>query len=473
MLYLLILVPILCGIGLFFVKDRDTARTFSLFLSVVVFLLSAWLLSPSGAIHSEAEWLPMLGAKFSFAADGMAKMLAILTTVSLPLILAGAYNNNYKRAGSFYALMFLTQAGMLGVFLAADVLLFYFFWELALIPAYFLSSIWGGEKRIQASFKFFVYTFAGSLLMLVGIIYLYQKTPDNSFAISSFYNLSLSLKEQNIGFWLFFLAFAIKMPVFPLHTWQPFAYQQSPTALTMLLSGVMVKMGIYATIRYVLPVFPDSVAYFQNSIMWVAIAGVLYASLIAIRQNDLKKLVAYSSIAHIGIMAAAIFAQKEVALEGVMLQMFNHGINVIGLWIVINVIEQQLGTRKISDLSGLAQKSPNLAILLTVMILANVSLPLTNAFIGEFLMFNGIFRHSIWMGAVVCLSIILVAVYSLNMIQNVFYGKTNSLTAQAKDMHTGAQSALVCIAIFILLLGIYPQPLLNLTADTVMALMVK
>ena len=473
MLYLLILVPILFGVGLFFVKERDTARTLSLLLSVVVFLLTAWQLSPSGTLHYEAQWLPMLGAKFSFAADGMAKMLTMLTALSLPLIFAGTYNNNYKRAGSFYALMFLTQAGMLGVFLAADVLLFYFFWELALIPAYFLASIWGGEKRIQASFKFFVYTFAGSLLMLVGIIYLYQKTPDNSFALSSFYNLSLSLKEQNIAFWLFFLAFAIKMPVFPLHTWQPFAYQQSPTALTMLLSGIMVKMGIYATIRFVLPVFPEAVAHFQNFIMWTAIVGVLYASLIAIRQNDLKKLVAYSSIAHIGIMAAAIFANKEVALDGVMLQMFNHGINVIGLWIVINVIEQQFGTRKISDLSGLAQKAPTLAILLTVMVLANVSLPITNSFVGEFLMFNGIFRHSIWMGFIVCLSIILVAVYSLNLIQNVFYCKTNSLTANANDIHTGAKSALVCIAIFILLLGIYPQPLLNLTTDTVTALMAK
>ena len=263
------------------------------------------------------------------------------------------------------------------------------------------------------------------------------------------------------------------MPVFPLHTWQPVAYQQSPTALTMILSGIMVKMGIYATIRYILPVFPDSVVQFQNLIMWIAIAGVLYASLIAIRQNDLKKLIAYSSIAHIGIMAAAIFANKDVALNGVMLQMFNHGINVIGLWIVVNTIEQQFGTRKISDLSGLAQKAPTLAILLTVMALANVSLPLTNAFIGEFLMFNGIFRHNIWMGVVVCLSIILVAVYTLNMIQNIFFGKTNTLTEPAHDSHSGANAALICIAIFILLLGVYPQPLLNLTADTVAALTAK
>lgn len=473
MLYLLILVPILFGIGLFFVKDRNTAKTLSLVFSVIVFLLAAWQLSPSGTVYNEAEWLPMFGAKFSFMADGMAKMLSILATFSLPLILAGSYNNNYKKAGSFYGLLFLIQAGMLGVFLAADVLLFYFFWEIALIPAYFVSSIWGGEKRIQASFKFFVYTFLGSLLMLVGLIYLYQKTPDGSFALSSFYNLNLSVAEQNIAFWLFFIAFAIKMPVFPLHTWQPVAYQQSPTALTMVLSGIMVKMGIYATFRYILPVFPDSVVRFQNLIMWIAIVGVLYASLIAIRQNDLKKLIAYSSIAHIGIMAAAIFANKDVALNGVMLQMFNHGINVIGLWIVVNTIEQQFGTRKIKDLSGLAQKAPTLAILATVMALANVSLPLTNAFIGEFLMFNGIFRHNIWMGVVVCLSIILVAVYTLNMIQQIFFGKTNTLTEPAHDSHSGANAALICIAIFILLLGVYPQPLLNLTADTVAALTAK
>lgn len=467
MLYLLILIPIILGIGLFFIKDRNKVRTLSFVFSVLVFFLALWLLLPTGRIQNEAEWLPMLNANLSFTADGMAKMLCLLTTISLPLVLAGTYNNNYHKAGSFYGLLFLTQAGMLGVFLASDVLLFYFFWELALIPAYFLSSIWGGEKRIQASFKFFIYTFIGSLLMLVGIIYLYQKTPGGSFALADFYQLRLSAQEQNIGFWLFFFAFAIKMPIFPLHTWQPFVYQQSPTAFTMLLSGIMVKMGIYAMIRYVLPIFPTSVAHFQNIIMWLAIIGIIYASLIAIRQDDLKKLIAYSSIAHIGLMGAAIFANNATALNGVMIQMFNHGINVIGLWIVVNLIEQQFGTSKISKLSGLAKKAPTLTILLVVMALANVALPITNAFVGEFLMFNGVFQHSKWMAVVACLSVILVAVYTLNMIQGVFYGKTNHLTREAADSNIYSTAALISIAILILILGVYSTPLLNLTSDTV------
>lgn len=473
MLYLLILIPVLAGIGLFFVKDRSATKATSLFVSVIIFLITVWQLASPGVLHTEAEWLPMMGAKFSLTADGMAKMLCLLNAVSMPLILAGTYNNNYRRSGSFYALMFLTQAGMMGVFLAADVLLFYFFWELALIPAYFLASMWGGEKRIQAAFKFFVYTFIGSLLLLIGIIYLYTKTPDNSFAIASFANLDLSVREQNVGFWLFFFAFAIKMPIFPLHTWQPLAYQQSPTAATAVLSGVMVKMGIYAMLRFVLPVFATSTDHFQNIIMWAAIIGILYASLIAIRSNDLKKLVAYSSIAHIGVMAAAIFSYQKPGAEGVMLQMFNHGINVIGLWIVVNAIEQKLGTRKISELGGLAQKAPTLAILFTIMALANVSLPLTNAFVGEFLMFNGIFRHSMWMAIVACISIILVAVYTLNIIQNVFYGTTNALTEKAHDSNAGVNTALICIALFILLLGVYPEPILNLTRDTVTALFAR
>lgn len=473
MLYLLILIPFLFGAVLFFVNDKKTAKNLSFVFSVVVFLIAVWQLIPSGVIHTEAEWLPMLRAKFSFSADGMAKMLCLLTAFSMPLILAGTYNNNYKRAGTFYALMFLTQAGLLGVFLAADVLLFYFFWELALIPAYFLASIWGGEKRIQAAFKFFIYTFVGSLLMLAGIIYLYQKMPVQSFALQDFYHLKLSAREQNIGFWLFFVAFAIKMPVFPLHTWQPLAYQQSPTAFTMVLSALMVKMGIYATIRYVLPIFPTAVDHFQNLIMWVAIVGILYASLIAVTQDDLKKLVAYSSIAHIGLMAAAIFTHNSTALDGVMIQMFNHGINVIGLWIVVNFIEQQFGTRKISELSGLAQKAPTLAILLMVLALANVALPLTNTFIGEFLMFNGLFKHSIWMAVVACLSIIFVAIYTFNMIQSIFYGKENTLTRNAYDSNIYITSALICIAILIIILGIFPELLLNLTQDTVVNLTLK
>jgi NADH-quinone oxidoreductase subunit M len=331
-----------------------------------------------------------------------------------------------------------------------------------------LCSQWGGERRIQVTFKFFIYTFTGSVLMLIGLLYLYTLTPDHSFAIESFYNLKLPNELQNRLFWLLFLAFAIKMPIFPFHTWQPDTYEQSPTAVTMVLSGIMVKMGVFAVIRWVLPVVPTAAWAYGDTVTIFAIIGILYASVLAIQQNDLKRLIAYSSIAHIGIMVVAIFAENKTGLQGVMMQMFNHGINIIGMWIVVELIERQFGTRKLSELGGIAQKAPGLAILLVVVALANISLPLTNAFVGEFLMFSGIFgstatHHNILFAVLAMLSIILAAVYTLGMIQKIFFGNTNTLTAGATDIYSNEKAALTTIVLLILIFGIYPQPLLNLT----------
>jgi NADH-quinone oxidoreductase subunit M len=405
--------------------------------------------------------------------DGMGKMLCLLTAVSFPVIFIATYKNNYKNAGSFYALMLLSQAGLIGVFVAGDALLFYFFWELALIPVYFLCSLWGGEKRIAVTFKFFIYTFIGSLLMLTGILYVYFHTPDHSFALQSFYQAQLEPGQSSLVFWLFFLAFAIKMPVFPFHTWQPDTYEQSPTATTMVLSGIMVKMGVFAVIRWLLPVFPAASTQFANIIIILSVIGMLYASLIAIRQDDIKRLIAYSSIAHIGLMSAAIFTHNATGLQGVMVQMFNHGINVIGLWIVADVIEQQLGTRKFSELGGLAQKAPALGILFVVMALANIALPLTNAFVGEFLMFNGLFQYNVWMAAVAGISVILAAVYTLNMVQKVLYGNTTAVTANATDLSPNVQWVLVLLAVLVIILGVYPQPMIDLVGDTVATVLSK
>jgi NADH-quinone oxidoreductase subunit M len=366
---------------------------------------------------------------------------------------------------------------MMGVFIATDALVFYFFWELALIPVYFLCSQWGGEKRIAVTFKFFIYTFIGSLLMLIGILYIYSNTPDHSFSIESFYKVILSKKEQTIVFWLIFVAFAIKMPIFPLHTWQPDTYEQAPAATTMILSGVMVKMGIFGMLRWLFPVLPIASYQWADFITCTALIGVIYASLIAIQQNDLKRLIAYSSIAHIGLMCAAAFAQNAASLQGLMIQMFNHGINIIGLWIVVELIERQFGTRKISELGGLAQKAPSLAILLVVVALANIALPLTNAFPGEFLMFNGIFssqtKYYLWFTVLGGIGIILSAVYTLNMIRSVFYGATNELTGAAQDIKLNEKLALGIIVFIIFCLGIYPQLILNETMDSAKSILDK
>lgn len=465
----LILIPLVAGLASFFLKEAKTAKAWSLFASLVILAVAVtgiFFLHGSNLFY-DVPWLSEMGSRFSLVTDGMGKMLLLLTVISFPVIFIATYNNTYKNAGSFYGLMLLAQAGLIGVFVAGDALLFYFFWELALIPVYFLCSLWGGEKRISVTFKFFIYTFIGSLLMLVGILYLYYQTPDHSFALQSFYNLKLSIGSERFIFWLFFIAFAIKMPVFPFHTWQPDAYEQSPTSVTMVMSGVMVKMGIFAAIRWLLPIFPNASLQFANIIIILSVTGMLYASLIAIRQDDIKRLIAYSSIAHIGLMCAAIFASNKTGMEGVMIQMFNHGVNVIGLWIVADTIEQQLGTRKFSELGGLAQKAPALAILLVVMSFANIALPLTNAFVGEFLMFNGLFRYNIWMAAVAGVSVILAAVYTLNMVQKVLYGNTVERTANATEISGNVKWILVVLVIIVIALGVYPQPMIDMTKDTV------
>ena len=252
-------------------------------------------------------WMKSLGSNFSLGLDGMGRMLTLLTAIAFPVIFIATNKTSYKNSSTFYGLMLLTQCGLMGVFTALDLLVFYFFWELAVIPTYFLCSRWGGERRIQATFKFFVYTFTGSLLMLVGIIYVYLHTTgnahaDHSFAMNAIYNAVLSPGEKNWIFWLFFVAFAIKMPVFPFHTWQPDTYEQAPTSTTMVLSGIMVKMGVFAVIRWILPIFPDSVTSYSNIVIGLSVFGMVYASLIAIKQDDLKRFVAYSSIAHVGLM---------------------------------------------------------------------------------------------------------------------------------------------------------------------------
>ena len=401
----------------------------------------------------------------------MGQILCLLTSISFPLVFISTWNTQYKKPNNFFALMLLMQVGLMGVFLAMDALLFYFFWELALIPAYFLCSQWGGERRIAVTFKFFIYTFTGSILMLVAIIYLYLLTPDRSFDINSFYKIYLDHQPHDWLFWMMFAAFAIKMPIWPLHTWQPDTYEQSPTAVTMILSGVMVKMGVVGMIRWLMPVLPMTFYSRGDTFTGLAITGMIYASLIAIQQDDLKRLVAYSSIAHIGLMCATLFAETQSGMQGVMIQMFNHGINIIGLWIVIELIERQFGTRKISELGGLAQRSPALAILLVVIALANIGLPLTNGFIGEFLMFNGIFasavtKYYILFTVLAGITVILAAVYTLNMIRKVFYGETNSLTAVGYSIRFNEKIALMIIVVLVFVIGVYPKTFLNITQET-------
>lgn len=483
---LLMWIPLVAGIICFFLRRDGLAKSVALFASLATLAVSVATLFYTDPAHNSYNavsyvWLKHIGNSFSVALDGTGRILTFLTALAYPLILLATWKNNYKNASAFFGLLLLTQAGLMGVFTATDALLFYFFWELALIPVYFLCSKWGGERRIPTTFKFFVYTFLGSLFMLVGIIYVYLNTAgrmyadglevNHSFALQSFYAVKLSASEQGWLFWLFFAAFAVKMPVFPLHTWQPDTYDQSPTTVTMVLSGLMVKMGLLGVIRWLIPIFPLAVDQYVDVVMILCIAGIIYASSIAIVQDNLKKLVAYSSIAHIGLMCAALFAMNEMSVQGVMLQMFNHGINIIGLWIVIDKIEQKTGVKNISQLGGIAHKAPVLTIMLVIIALANIALPLTNAFAGEMLMFSGIFSFNKWYAAVAGVSIILAAVYTLRMVQKVFYGVPVAATENITDISLGDKLVLGCIVIIIFILGVYPQPILDLTSDAAMTLL--
>ena len=474
---LLFLVPLLDGLLSFFLRNNKTVRSWTLVVSLLTLLLA--IAGVTGRtpelLRFNANWMGSLGSSFALQLDGLSQILCLLTAIAYPLILVATWKSEYRKPNNFFALLLLTQAGLMGVFTAGDALLFYFFWELALIPMYFICSGWGGERRIPVTFKFFIYTFTGSVLMLIGLVYLYFQTPDRSFALESFYALKLSESAQSWVFWLLFVAFAVKIPVFPFHTWQPDTYEQSPTAATMVLSGLMVKMGVFGLVRWVWPIVPSGVHQWGDVVMSLAVTGVIYASVIAIIQDDLKRLVAYSSIAHMGLMVMAIFAENQIGTQGVMMQMFNHGINIIGLWIVIELIERQFGTRKLSQLGGIAQKAPVLATLLVIVALANISLPLTNSFVGEFLIFNGIWNtlsdYRIVFAVVSGLSIILAAVYTLNMIQKVFFGSTNSLTERAEDIRVNERVALGVIVLLIVVFGIYPQPLLDVTNRFVNGLM--
>lgn len=469
LLIILILIPILGGIASLFSKNN--AQLPALGASAFTLIASLWAVYQYYVSHQvfelHTQWLISLGADFHLRIEsGMQILMVLLTALAFPLIYLFINDKHFADKHLFYGLMSWAQAGLMGVFLADDALLFYICWEVALVPVYFLSSLFGGERRIPVTFKFFIYTFAGSLLLLVAFIILYNQTPNHSFAWNDFVNAGKSMHQgmQNWVFWLMFIAFAIKMPMFPLHTWQPDAYEQSSTPVTIVLSAIMVKMGLFAVVKWLIPVLPNGVAYWSNVISWLAVIGIVYASCLAMIQKNIKRLIAYSSIAHIGLMILAIFSNNELGTQGVAIQMFNHGINIMGLWFIVTAIEKRLGTQDLTEMGGLAKTAPTFTIALVVISLANIALPLTNGFIGEFMMFNAVFqstsRFHIVLTIIAGLGVILSAVYTLSMIQKVAYGPQKH--KQFADVTRNEFIVLFIIIGIIISLGFYPTVLMNL-----------
>ncbi|MCX2582419.1 complex I subunit 4 family protein [Pedobacter sp. MR22-3] len=440
-------------------------------LGLALFIACNFIPDASTQFEANLPWIADLGIRFHAGIDGISMLVVLLTNLLIPIIILSSYKYDYKNPAAFYALILFMQAGLLLVFTAMDAFLFYIGWEAALIPIYFICAFWGGKDRIRINMKFFVYTIAGSLFMLMGIIYLYLQNPAHNFDIQAFYALNLDSAQQGWIFWAFFIAFAIKMPIFPFHTWQPDTYTAAPTQGTMLLSGIMLKMGIYGVIRWLLPIVPTGVQDWSCLAMVLSIIGIVYASLIAFTQKDAKRLVAYSSIAHVGLISAGIFALNQQGMQGAMVQMLSHGINVVGLFFVLDIIFSRLKTNKIEELGGIAKLAPQLAITFLIIVLGTVALPGTNGFIGEFLLLMGVYNYGIWAAAIAGLTIIFGAVYMLRMYQNIMLGKTNELTITFTDIKGTEKLVLYIICALIIILGVYPKPLLHLTEASVQHLL--
>ena len=471
---LLIFWPLLASLVFFIIKPNQ-AKIWALIAAIVEFAISlvmVMLFDPSESAQFVVNyvWIQSLGISFHMGTDGISLLLVLLTTFLTPLIILSTFKHQYEKAPSFYGLVLLMESSLIGVFCALDGFLFYIFWEMALVPIYFICLRWGGVNRGPVTLKFFIYTLAGSLIMLMGLLYVYFQTPGNhTFDISALYaaGQSLSVPEQGIIFWTLFVAFAVKMPVFPLHTWQPDTYYTAPTPGTMLLSGIMLKMGIYGVIRWLIPLVPAGVDKWGTTALTLSVIGIVYASLLAIIQKDLKRLIAYSSIAHVGLISAGIFTLDKIGLQGAMVQMVSHGIVIVGLFYVIDVIISRTGTQEIASLGGIRNSAPRLNTAAIIILLGSIALPLTSGFVGEFLLIKSVFQYDYASGSLAALTMIFSAVYMLRSFQNTMLGESNAVTKIFPDLDTQEKWVLYPIVVMVILIGVYPVPLLHISEAAV------
>jgi NADH-quinone oxidoreductase subunit M len=469
----LIFWPLLAALIVFALKQQ--ARTIALIASVielVVALAVAFLFVPDESIQFAVNlpWIQSIGVHFNVGIDGISLLLVLLTTGLVPFIILSSFGNPYSNPQTFYGLILLMQMALVGVFVALDGFLFYLFWEMALIPIYFICLIWGGEDRGRITLKFFIYTLAGSLVMLIALVYLYFQTlGTHTFEIQALYEAGRSLTpfEQGILFWAFFVAFAIKMPVFPFHTWQPDTYTVSPSQGTMLLSAIMLKMGIYGVIRWLIPVVPLGVQAWGFIAIVLSVIGMVYASIIALVQKDFKRLIAYSSIAHVGLISAGIFTLSKIGMQGAMVQMMSHGMVAFALFYVVELISQRAKTRAIAQLGGIRLQAPILTSVFLVILLGSIALPFTSGFVGEFLLINSLVQYQLVIGAMAGLTTILGAVYMLRSFQQSMLGETNSVTSTILDLTSQEKLVLYPIVILVIVFGIYPAPLLKISEAAV------
>jgi NADH-quinone oxidoreductase subunit M len=468
----------------FFGRERTSSvRWTALLFSLLTFLITLHIFfgfSPrrSGMQFEEiSPWMVVPPVNYHLGVDGLSVLMILLTGFLTPLSVLVSWKGITHRAKEFFIFLLALETGMIGVFVSLDLVLFFVFWEVMLIPMYFLIGIWGHERRVYAAIKFVLFTMVGSALMLTGIIYLYNTTGSFDLPRVLDHLVTVSALSPAAERWLFlafFIAFAIKVPLFPFHTWLPDAHVEAPTAGSVILAGVLLKMGTYGLLRFCLPLFPDASRDFAPVICVLAIVGIIYGALVAMVQPDLKKLVAYSSVAHLGFCVLGIFVFRPEAIEGTIYQMFSHGVSTGALFMLVGMLYERRHTRLISEFGGLATSVPVYSTFFLIVTLSSLGLPLLNGFVGEFLIIIGsYYRHAAY-AACAAAGVVLAAVYLLWAYQRVFYGEiTNEKNRALSDCDFREKLILATIVVVIMAMGVYPQPFLRRMDRGVTAIMFR
>jgi NADH-quinone oxidoreductase subunit M len=482
-LHFLLWFPVV-GMLVVFLADERSAKQLALAVATIEFLVSLplWTLHDQGSgafqFSSTVPWIPQWGIFYRVGIDGISLVLILLTTFLMPITILGAFRYITRREKTFYGMMLLLETGILGVFAALDLFLFFMFWEIMLVPMYFVIGIWGGERRIYAAIKFFLYTALGSLLMLVGILYLFFKfrslTGMSSFAYADLLQLPLTLKEQVWLFAAFALAFSIKVPLFPFHTWLPDAHVEAPTPGSVILAAVLLKLGAFGYLRFLLPMFPNAATHptVVTVLLLLGLIGIIYAAWVAAVQPDAKKLIAYTSVAHMGFVVLGIFAFTVQGLQGAMLVMLSHGLSTGALFLLVGMMYERRHTRLIGDFGGLGAIAPAFAAVFVFTALTSIGLPGTSGFIGEFLSLLGVFQTHPWIAMLATTGVIFAAYYMLPMVQRIWFNDLDKPENQEfRDLTRRELVVLAPLVALMLFMGVYPKPFLERTDVTIVQLL--